>query len=408
MAKSRRRFGWRRKLPSGPWQASYLGPDGQRRNAPHTFRTKGDAERWLTLVEAELERGQWTDPERQQARLAAFGDRWIAERPGLRPRTIDLYRWLFGKHVRPYLGTVRLHDLDAATVRQWRHGLLDAGVSATMAAKAYRLLRAILTTAVDDSIIARNPCRLRGAGSEPTGERPVLSVAQVFDLVDQMPPRYRMLVLVATFGSLRWGEVSALRRCDVDPDTGVLRVRLAFAERSTGEIVLGPPKSRAGIRAVTLPRPLLGPLATHLEEYGPADPAGLLFTGDKGGTLRRSNFNRRVSWRTVVSRVGVPNLHFHDLRHTGNTLAASSGASLRDLMIRMGHDSMRAALIYQHGTDNADQHIADALTQQIEAETRNQATDSDDGAPSGEQHADSTKDQTASSDDTDEGQAECL
>lgn len=392
MAKSRRRFGWLRKLPSGRWQASYLGPDGQRRLAPGTFRMRGEAERWMTLVEAELSVGRWTDPELQRVTLAEFGDRWIAERPGLRPRTVDLYRWLFGKHVRPLLGSVRLADLDAATVRRWRYDLLDGGVSPTMAAKAYRLLRAILMTALDDGIIARNPCRIRGAGAEPTPERPVLSVAQVFALAEQMPARYRGLVIVTTFASLRWGEVTALRRSDVDLSTGVLRVTLAFAERSTGELVLGPPKSRAGVRAVTLPGPVLAVLAAHLIDYGPSDETGLLFTGDKGGPLRRSNFNRRVGWIAAVDRVGAPGLHFHDLRHTGNTLAAGSGASLRDLMIRMGHDSMRAALIYQHATRNADQHIADALARDIEAQMEPADADPDTARPrQPQQHADSTR-----------------
>ena len=91
--------------------------------------------------------------------------------------------------------------------------------------------------------------------------------------------------------------------------------------------------------------------------------------------MRRSNFNRRVGWTEAVAALGAPGLHFHDLRHTGKALAAGSGASLRDLMLRMGHDSMRAALIYQHATTNADQHIPDALTRHIEAET----TDPDDG-----------------------------
>ena len=77
--------------------------------------------------------------------------------------------------------------LDAARVRRWRGQLLDTGVSPTMTAKAYRLLRAILMTAVDDGIMARNPCRIRGAGSEPTAERPVLSVGQVYDLAARMP-----------------------------------------------------------------------------------------------------------------------------------------------------------------------------------------------------------------------------
>jgi hypothetical protein len=104
-------------------------------------------------------------------------------------------------------------ELDSARVRRWRAGLLADGVSATMAAKAYRLLRAVLMTAVDDGLIVRNPRRIRGAGSEPTPERPTLSVAQVFDLAAKVPTRYGALVLVATFASLRWGEATALRRC---------------------------------------------------------------------------------------------------------------------------------------------------------------------------------------------------
>src|SRR3954453_7713201 len=222
----RRRFGHLRQLPSKRWQASYIDGGGRRHTADETFGRRRDAGQWLSLVESDMLRGEWINPDDQAVTLDEFETRWIEERPGLRPRTVGLYRWLFGRHSRPHLGTLMLGDLDAARVRRWRAQLLDSGVSPTMTTTAYRLLRAILMTAVDDGTIARNPCRIRGAGSEPTPERPVLSVAQVFDLADQMPPRYRLLVLVATFGSLRWGEVTALRRCDVDPVTGVLRIRL--------------------------------------------------------------------------------------------------------------------------------------------------------------------------------------
>jgi integrase len=258
---------------------------------------------------------------------------------------------------------VMLGDLDAARVRRWRAQLLDSGVSPTMTAKAYRLLRAVLMTAVDDGTIARNPCRIRGAGSEPTGERPVLSIAQVYDLAARMPEGtpYGLLVLVATFGSLTWGEVTALRRADVDESHEVVRVRSAFSRRCSGEIVRGQPKSRASVRAVVLPRPVMELLAAHLSEHVHADPDTLVFTGDKGGPMHRGNFNKRVKWVENVAAVGAPGLHFHDLRHTGNTFAAMTGASLRDLMTRMGHDSMRAALIYQHNTQGADRKIADAM-----------------------------------------------
>jgi integrase len=183
-------------------------------------------------------------------------------------------------------------------------------------------------------------------------------VDQVVTLAASMPAPADLLVLVTTFGSLRWGKVTALRRRDVDLSAGMVDVRGALAERSTGELLRGLPKSRAGLRSVSLPASVFELLAAHVAATMPSsDPDSLVFVGEKGGPLRRSNFNRQVRWPERVAAIGVPGLHFHDLRHSGNHLAASSGASLRDLMNRMGHDSMRAALIYQHaqrqGTDTS-------------------------------------------------------
>ena len=91
-------------------------------------------------------------------------------------------------------------------------------------------------------------------------------------------------------------------------------------------------------------------------------PDALIFTGANGGLLRRSNFQRASKWTDSVSAAGLPGFHFHDLRHTGNTLASRTGASLADLMARMGHSSTRAALIYQHAAQEQDREIADALS----------------------------------------------
>src|SRR6185312_15106501 len=93
---------------------------------------------------------------------------------------------------------------------------------------------------------------------------------------------------------------------------------------------------------------------------------GLGFHGPKGAPLRRNNFHRSVGWSELVTKAGLPEgFHFHDLRHTGNTLAAASGASTRELMHRMGHGTMRAALIYQHATSDRDREIAAALGARI-------------------------------------------
>ncbi|MEV4249693.1 site-specific integrase [Streptosporangium canum] len=176
----------------------------------------------------------------------------------------------------------------------------------------------------------------------------------------------RALVLLATFASLRWGEVSALRRTEVDLDAGTVRIRVAFVERSTEGLVLAPPKSKAGRRTVGIPQAIVQTLWEHIATYVQDDPGALVFPGAKGCPLRRSGFNTRTRWVDVVKEMGMPGLHFHDLRHTGNMLAAESGAGLKDLMARMGHDNVRAAMIYQHAVRGADKAITDAIDRQLE------------------------------------------
>jgi integrase len=429
-----RRFGNIRKRESGRYQIRYPGPDGRMRTGPETYERKSDAERALSLIEAQMISGEWTDSDRSKIKFQDYAAYWITQRAGLRPRTIDLYTWLCGKHINPYLGGVPLGRLSTPMIREWRAKLLRSGVSVTMAAKAYRLLHSILATAVEeDKILARNPCRVRGAAAERASERPVLTVAQVFELAElvgrrpvgnirRLPAggyrlrfrrhgimrtapevhisrraaeaalwtmghegnadcdqdrRYRSLVLLATFASLRWGEVTALRRCDLDLAAGIVRVRAACAERSTGELVLGPPKSRAARCIVGIPQSITSALREHLSLFVGPEPEALIFPGAKGWPLRRSNFNKMSSWPYAIRSIGAEGLHFHDLRHTGNHFAAASGVSLKDLTARMGHDSERAAIIYQHEAQGADLAITNAIDAHIESANpgRGQAAD---------------------------------
>jgi integrase len=192
--------------------------------------------------------------------------------------------------------------------------------------------------------------------------------------------RYRALVLLATFASLRWGEATALRRCDLDLAARIVRVRSAYAERSTGELVLGPPKSRAARRIVGIPASIIPAVREHLSQFVGPEADALVFPGAKGGPLRRSNFNKMSAWPHAVRAIGAEGLHFHDLRHTGNHFAAASGASLRDLMARMGHDSERAAIIYQHEAQGADQAITSAIDAHIET-AKPRRDQREDGSP---------------------------
>ena len=369
-----RRFGNVRRLPSGRYQIRYPGPDGRMRMGAETYERLSSAKRALTLIEAQLVTGEWTDPVGGKVRLRTYAERWIAHHAGLRPRTRELYAWLLAAHIVPHLGAMPLASITPDTVREWRATLLGAGVSQTAAAKAYRLLRAILMTAAEDRIIPRNPCRIRGGGDEKPPERAVLTIAQVLDLADHMASRrYRAMVLLATFASLRWGEAIALRRCDLDLAARTVSIRRQYVE-TNGYLMIAPPKSRAGIRTVAFPATLVPELREHLDAYAGPDRTALVFTGQRGGVLRRGNFRKASGWSDAASAIGMPGLHFHDLRHTGNTLAAQAGVSLADLKARMGHDSVRAAMIYQHAAAEADQKIANTLDQRM-GEARDDARD---------------------------------
>jgi Site-specific recombinase XerC len=256
----------------------------------------------------------------------------------LRPRTRHDYEGIFRNHIEPHLGAPAVGEISTATVQQWRAQLLDRGMGENRATKVYRLLRAILNTAVDDGMIKRNPCRIKGADREREGARPVASVPQVYALADAVPPRFRALVLLGAFTSLRWGELINLRRIDVDLVDGILGVTRTLIERDDGTLDDGHTKSDAGIPTVSVPVLVLPDLAAHIAEHVGDEPTAYVFLGELGERLRRSNFRRATQWRATVQKVGLPaDLHFHDLRHTGNQLAAEAGATTRELMRRMGH-----------------------------------------------------------------------
>ncbi|MEV5851833.1 tyrosine-type recombinase/integrase [Streptomyces anulatus] len=356
---NRRRFGAVRQYRSGRWTASYLGPDGQEFRAPETFGTKRDAEVWLSQIEADLTRGNWQDPDAGAVNFKEYALQWVDER-GLSATTDELYRRLLRLHLLPTFESLDLDEITAPRVRTWRTERLACTGAATTVAKAYRLLKAVMETAVDDELIRRNPCRIRGAGKESSAERQIATVAQVDALADALGPRWRLMVYLGAYGPMRPEEQAELRRKDVDLDEMTIRVRMAAPELTTGRRAPGDTKSEAGKRVVVLPAFLRTDLRRHLDWYAEKGAEGLLFVGEKGKPFRRSTFGRK--WRRARVLVGMPDgFRFYDLRHTGHTLATRSGATLKDTMVRAGQSSEKAALIYQHSDLERQQEVASGL-----------------------------------------------
>ncbi|MEV6091073.1 tyrosine-type recombinase/integrase [Streptomyces cellulosae] len=354
----RRRFGAIRRLPSGRYQARYPGPDGVMRPAPFTFETTADADDWLAEKQTEIRRGEWRDPEAGAVGFRAYANKWVKERE-LAPLTRDLYRYLLDKHLTAF-ADLDLDEITAPRVREWRAERLRITGAKTITAKAYRLLKAIMETAVDDELIQRNPCRIKGAGKEKAAERRIATVAQVDALADAVGMRWRLMVYLGAYGPMRPEELAGLRRRDVDVDNLRVRIRLAEPERMNGRRVQGDTKSEAGTRTVILPAFLRRELRWHLESYAEPGPDGLLFVGEKGAPFRRSTFGRK--WRKAREIVGMPEgFRFYDLRHTGHTLSTRSGATLKDTMVRAGQSSEKAALIYQHSDEERQEEVAAGL-----------------------------------------------
>src|SRR4051812_32281990 len=196
----RRVFGTVRRLPSGRWQARYRAPDGVLLTAPRTFTTKLDANRYLAEIETTQVAGSWRDPRRAEISLRAYAESWIIERTvrgrPLARRTQDTYRNSLDRWILPFLGDEQLGKITAPVVRNW-HSRLCEVAGPTAKRQAYSLLRAILNTAVDDDILHRNPCRVKGAGQPVAAERPLLDLGQVERINDHMPAHLQTLVTVA-------------------------------------------------------------------------------------------------------------------------------------------------------------------------------------------------------------------
>ena len=363
-----RYFGTVRKLPSGRFQARYIGPDGQRRPAqradggPLTFDTRSDAEAWLALRHSEILRDEWLPPAAPKTTppaLRTYADGWLTQRD-LEDRTREHYAQLLRDHVYPTFGETLVPGIGPADVRTW-YADLNARTGPTARAHAYDLLRSVMKTAVDDELIAANPCRIRGAGQVKRAKtiRPA-SLAELEAIVKAMPEKYQLMVLLAAWLALRFGELAELRRSDVDTTGGVVHVRRGVVRTQVGRKVKGP-KSNAGKRAVAVPPHLLPIVKAHLRDHAAMGRDGLLFPARHGEQLAPSTLYK--VYYPAREKADRPDLRFHDLRHTGAVLAAATGATLAELMARLGHSTPAAALRYQHAAEERDRVIAAALSE---------------------------------------------
>ena len=358
MSTKRRRFGYVRKLPSGRYQASFVGPSGLRQSAPGTFKTKTDADRWLAAAEADISRGTWLAEDLGRESFGNYARAWLRDHPKMGPRYRETCERNLRLHLAP-LHDVPLRALTSAVVREWYASAQRGSGGQTSIMQAYRFLRAVLNTAVRDGAIVKNPCQIPGAGSDRAKERPIATPAEVVALLESITPRYRAAVLLAAWCGLRRGEVLGLRPADVDLVAGTVTVRRNRVEllENNRAAFDAEPKTDAGRRTVVIPPHVMPVLAEHMATWAGPDRA---FVGRDGRPMRGDAI--RQAFDRARRKAGMPGFRFHDLRHTGQTLAAATGATVKDLMRRLGHASPVASYRYLHAVDGRDAEIATALS----------------------------------------------
>ncbi|MEL4358381.1 MULTISPECIES: tyrosine-type recombinase/integrase [unclassified Luteococcus] len=370
-----------RTLPSGRIQVAYTGPDGGLYKAPTTFEDKDAAGGWLTTERRLIDAGEWVPPaergvkrKRKATTVTDFADTWLAGRD-LKPRTRSHYKSIIEKQISPTIGNRLISGLQPEDIDQW-YAQLDPK-HPTLRAHTYGLLRTILASAVEKGYCTANPCHIRGAGNTKRAHKiEPLTLAELETLTAAMPEKYQLMILLAAWCAMRFGELAELRRKDVDLTNGRVKIRRGVV-RAAGEVIVGTPKSDAGIRDVAIPPHLLPAIKQHLKDHAEPGREGLVFPAAGGGNLAPSTFYGKSpvkvsgEWRggtnfyRARALAGRPKLHFHDLRHTGAVLAAQTGATLAELMNRLGHSTPGAAMRYQHAAADRDAQIAKRLSEMV-------------------------------------------
>lgn len=368
----RRGFGRITRKASGRYSAAYIGPDKGLHRSPVTFALKQDAEAWLVEERRIVTAGAWVAPklrrsmaDAERVTLEDYAADWLAART-LKPRTRSHYQQLLNRQILPELGGVELRLMTPTVVRNWHAGMGKG--TPTQRAHAYGLLRTIMNTAASEDLVKANPCRVRGAGNSRRAKviRPA-TLDELVTIAEHMPDKYRLAVVLSAWCALRFGELIELRRRDLDLTNGVLRVRRAVT-RVGGKVIVDTPKSAAGVRDVAIPPHLMPILRQHLADHAQWGRDGLLFPSATGVQLNQSTVAK--VFYPARAAAGRPDLRWHDLRHTGAVLAASTGATLAELMARLGHSTAGAAMRYQHAAQDRDHVIARELSRIAESAAR--------------------------------------
>lgn len=315
------------------WRARYLDADGRERS--QTFARKGDAEKFLVAVSADVLRGSYVDPQRSKLAFETYAERWLAAQT-LAPSSRRTYEIYLRRRINPAIGQRGLGSLTPTDIRLFLKGL-NAELSRTTVHHIHGLVSTILRAAIEDGYLAKNPCARTAPGK---GRRVTIkprSVEQVQALIDAIPDRYRVAAILGAGCGLRVGEVLGLRIGSIRIEEGELAVVEQLQLLPGSPPVLRQPKTASSIRVVPLPQLVADAVVLHLGRW-PGEDEDLLLRSRTGGFVWPNSFNESV-WRVAAKRAGQPSARFHELRHFYASALIQAGESVKTVQAALGHAS---------------------------------------------------------------------
>ncbi|MGG7571213.1 tyrosine-type recombinase/integrase [Streptomyces sirii] len=356
------------------YRARYVGPDGTEKSKSFPDRQKRLAEKWLANIEADMTRGQYIDPRASRTTFQQFAERWLTA------QTTDLTTQIAVEtrlrlHAFPRIGTRPLDSFRPSHIQQLVRALEDAPIEGTYARTIYANVRAVLSAAVDDGLLSRNPCSAKSVRPPAIEAGRVIPwlPEQVFAVRGALPDRYRAMTDVGAGCGLRQGEIIGLAEDDaLDFESDTLHV-VRQVKLIRGKAVFAPPKGNKE-RDVPLPSSVASAFRDHMDAFkpipitlpwkrpdGPLITKRLFFTNTAGGIVWRSNFNIQ-DWKPAIAAAGFipepdPGQSYdaarehgmHALRHFYASVLLDAGESIKAVSEYLGHSDPAMTLrVYAH------------------------------------------------------------
>jgi integrase len=331
-----------------------------------TFRTRHDADAFRAQQIADRARGTWLDPRGREVTFGDWAREWLKRDPSKRPSSLARDESILRNHLLPTLesrplGTITPRDIQTL-VNSWTSKAKPSTVG-----RQYDVLRAILAAGVELDMIGRSPCHGIKLPQVLGQSRRVPQPEELASLAAAIDPESEAMVWLGALLGLRWGECAGLRVGRIDFLAQKVHVVEQVTRARHGLMVVGPPKSEAGRRALGAPAALIEMLAAHMRRRGLTvnDPDALLFTEANGDLLDYSNWRSRV-WLPACKAVGLGGLVFHDLRRVNATALVAEGVDLKTAQSRLGHSDPRLTLaIYAQATTDGDAAAAELVAARL-------------------------------------------